>query len=76
AHDLSSPTSLNDFVGQSFFYADMLTGFGQDSDPPPALVSTVKARRAGFSDCVDTEDMFARLIGLFQVARLLPPRIS
>ncbi|MGI9621214.1 MAG: NAD-dependent epimerase/dehydratase family protein, partial [Acidimicrobiales bacterium] len=42
AHDLSSPTSLNDFVGQSFFYADMLTGFGQDSDPPPALVSTVK----------------------------------
>jgi len=72
--DLEAPRSLDSFVGQSFIYADMLMGHGQVSARPPALVSTIKARQAGFADCVDTEDMFARLIANLQLARLLPPR--
>lgn len=73
-YSLEAPPSLERFVGQSFIYADLLTGYGQSALRPPALVSTIKARQAGFGRCVDTEDMFARLITVFQEARLLPPR--
>lgn len=72
--ELAAPRSLEAFVGQSFIYADLLLGYNQTQPRPPSLVSTVKARRAGFGDCVDTEDMFARLVALFQQQRLLPPR--
>ncbi|MGI9612390.1 MAG: NAD-dependent epimerase/dehydratase family protein [Acidimicrobiales bacterium] len=71
---LHAPASLDTFVGQSFIYADLLTGYGQTALRSPSLVSTIKARRAGFESCLDTEDMFARLISVFQDARLLPPR--
>ena len=71
---LEAPSSLERFVGQSFIYADLLTGYGQTALRSPALVSTIKARQAGFGRCVDTEDMFARLITVFQEARLFPPR--
>lgn len=71
---LAAPASLEAFVGQSFLYADMITGFGQTALRPPALVSTIKARRFGFHDCVDTEDMFRRLIASMQAADLFPPR--
>ena len=60
-------------VGESFVYADMLFGYGATEPPPPVLVSTVKIRRAGFGACVDTEDMFVRLLHAMQAARLLPP---
>ncbi len=71
---LDAPASLERFVGQSFIYADLLTGFGQTALRSPALVSTIKARQAGFGACVDTEDMFTRLVRVFQEARLFPPR--
>lgn len=71
---LAAPSSLERFVGQSFLYADMLAGFGQTAFRSPALVSTIKLRQAGFGDCVDTEDMFRRLIVAMQAARLFPPR--
>ena len=71
---LSAPTSLETFVGQSFIYADLISGYGRTSLRSPSLLSTVKARQAGFADCVDTEDMFARLIANLQRARLLAPR--
>jgi nucleoside-diphosphate-sugar epimerase len=71
---LAAPTDLDAFVGQSFLYADLLTGVGVDRPRPPSLVSTIKIRRAGFADCTDTEDMFRRWIGLLQDERLLPPR--
>lgn len=72
--DLQAPRSLANFVGQSFIYADMLLGHGRTAPGPPALLSTIKARHAGFADCVDTEDMFTRLVTNLQRARLLPPR--
>ena len=72
--DLAAPVDLGRFVGQSFIYADLLLGHGFDKPPPPTLVSTIKARQAGFGDCIDTEDMFRRLIGRLQERQLLPPK--
>ena len=73
-YGLRSPESLEAFVGLSFFYADRNFAFGETSALPPTLVSTVKARQAGFQDCVDTEEMFRRLFRRFQERRWLPPR--
>jgi nucleoside-diphosphate-sugar epimerase len=76
-HGLAAPEDLDAFVGQSPIYADILFGAGADPAapaPPPTLVSTVKLRQAGFHDCVDTEDMFSRLLARMQQRRLLPPR--
>ncbi|NOT56148.1 MAG: NAD-dependent epimerase, partial [Deltaproteobacteria bacterium] len=41
--------------------------------PPAMLVSTIKARQAGFHECMDTEDMFRKWFKRFQELRLLPP---
>lgn len=71
---LSAPASLDAFVGQSFVYADAISGFGSTEPSPPSIVSTIKIRQAGFHDCVDTEDMFRRLIARFQDLGLFPPR--
>ena len=72
--DLVAPVDLGRFVGQSFIYADLVCGYGLQSPPPPTLLSTIKARRFGFTDCIDTEDMFRKLIARLQDRRLLPPR--
>ena len=60
------------FVGQGFIYGDLFLGPFRDAPPPPALVSTVKIRHAGFADCLDTEDMFTALFERFRRERLLP----
>ncbi|MFT5011646.1 MAG: nucleoside-diphosphate-sugar epimerase [Patiriisocius sp.] len=52
--------TLREFVGDSFHYADALFAAHSEYPPPPALVSTIKLRQAGFSECLDTEDMFAQ----------------
>jgi len=72
--ELRSPADIMAFVGQSFIYADLLMGYGLEEPSPPALLSTIKLRQAGFGACLDTEDMFRKWIGHFQDARLLPPR--
>jgi hypothetical protein len=71
---LAAPRAFADFVGQGFTYADLFLAPGLTAQPPPALLSTIKLRHAGFADCIDTEDMFRRLIRRFQDRRLLPPR--
>ena len=40
--------------------------------PPTTLVSTIKARQAGFQDCMDTEDMFRKWFLRFRELRWLP----
>ena len=70
---LTAPADLATFVGQSFIYADLICGYGLAQSPPPSLVSTFKIRRAGFADCMDTEDMFRALIARFQANGWLPP---
>jgi hypothetical protein len=34
--------------------------------------STIKARQAGFNECVDTEDMFARFFAQLRNDKILP----
>jgi nucleoside-diphosphate-sugar epimerase len=71
-HDLRSPERLADFVGQGFIYADGQFAYGRTEPPPTTLVSTIKARQAGFHDCMDTEDMFRKWFRRFQELRWLP----
>ena len=70
-HDLISP-GLEAFVGLSFQYADYTMRYGQTEPGPPALVSTVKINRAGFTEMMDTEDMFRKWFGQARASRLLP----
>ncbi|TML07914.1 MAG: SDR family oxidoreductase [Actinobacteria bacterium] len=72
-HALRSPPALDEFVGDSFVYADMLFHYGRDVVRPPALVSTIKLRQAGFGGCIDTDDMFRKWFARFRERRLLPP---
>ena len=71
-HQLRSPESLTEFVGQSFLYADMVLGYGRTAPGNPSLLSTVKLRTDGFSECFDTEDMFRKWFTYFRKQRLLP----
>lgn len=66
------PSSLRAFVGDSFYYADALFATGADRAPPPALVSTIKLRQAGFSECIDSEVMFQNWFKQLQAMKRLP----
>ncbi len=73
-HDLQ-PLKLADMLGESHHYADYLFALGAKSTPSPKIVSTIKLRRAGFGDCIDTEDMFRDWFAILQQSRILPPKI-
>jgi nucleoside-diphosphate-sugar epimerase len=73
-YGLRSPDDLNAFVGESFEFADFCFAYGATQAPRPAIVSTIKARQAGFHHCMDTEDMFRKWFRHYQDERLLPPR--
>jgi nucleoside-diphosphate-sugar epimerase len=70
-HSLISP-GLEAFVGLSFQYADYSMRYGQTEPGPPSIVSTVKINQAGFTEMMDTEDMFRKWFGLARSNRLLP----
>lgn len=46
--------SLPQILGESHHYADFCFGYGLTEAPPPAFVSTVKVKEAGFSRVFDT----------------------
>jgi nucleoside-diphosphate-sugar epimerase len=73
-YDLAAPSELETFVGKSFELADAVFAYGLKTPPPPMIVSTIKARQAGFHDCMDTEDMLRKWFAWYQDHRLLPPR--
>jgi nucleoside-diphosphate-sugar epimerase len=76
-YQLVAPADPIAFVGESFEFADSIfANLADRSDRPlaPIIVSTIKARQAGFHDCMDTEDMFRKWFRHFQEKRLLPPR--
>jgi len=71
-YGLRAPTSILEFVGyNSLVYSDLVLG---SWTPPsvPFLNSTIKARQAGFHDCMDSEDMFRALFRHLQETGLLP----
>jgi nucleoside-diphosphate-sugar epimerase len=72
-YNLRAPASLREYVGQSFYFADLVFAYGAQHLPPAMLVSTIKARQHGFHECMDTEDMFRKWFKRFQELRLLPP---
>jgi hypothetical protein len=38
------------------------------------ITSTIRARRAGFHDCIDAEDMFTEFFGKPRATKIIPPR--
>jgi nucleoside-diphosphate-sugar epimerase len=70
-HDLIAP-GLEAFVGLSFQYADYSMRYGQTESGPPSIVSTVKINKAGFTEMMDTEDMFRKWFRQVRSSRLLP----
>ena len=71
-YKLAAPEDMNAFVGESFSLADFTFAYGA-ANPKPIIVSTIKARQAGFHDCIDTEDMLRKWFRRFQELKLLPP---
>jgi len=71
-YNLRAPEDMHAFVGESFHLADFVFNTGGKSQGV-TLVSTIKARQAGFHDCIDTEDMLRKWFRRFQELKLLPP---
>ena len=68
-----APYSIRELAGDSFYYADALFNAYSDSPPPPALLSTIKLRQAGFNECIDTEEMFRTWFERLRQINVLPP---
>ncbi len=66
------PYSLRELVGDSYFYADAMFNAYGTSTPPPALLSTIKLREAGFQECIDTTAMFSKWFTRLAELRVLP----
>lgn len=66
---------IDELLGESHHYADLLFGVNAPAGTVrvPALVSTIKLRRAGFAGCEDTEEMFQRLLNRLAERRIVPP---
>ena len=62
---------LDALIGLSWQYADVLWA-NPHPQPVPALVSTIKARRLGFADCIDTEQGVIDHLEAMRRLRYLP----
>jgi hypothetical protein len=71
-HDLRR-VSMSKLVGQSHYYADFCFAYGAEKMPPPAFVSTVKIKQAGFCDTYDTEASFCHWLQVLIDRKVLPP---
>lgn len=67
------PLSITELLGESHFYADFCFAYGATEPPPPAFVSTVKIKQAGFTETWDTEESFVHWIRVLQDRKVLPP---
>lgn len=61
-----SPIPYRELV--SWPFGDFIFNSGFDN-----ISSTIKARRAGFPDCIDTEEMFTALFASLRAMRAIPP---
>lgn len=67
------PVTMSALLGESHHYADFCFAYGATAPPPPAFVSTIKLRQAGFTEVCDTEDMFRHWLTNFIERGILPP---
>lgn len=65
--------SITDILGESHYYADFCMAYGAEEPPPPAFVSTVKIKQAGFTETWDTEESFRHWLRVLIERRVLPP---
>ncbi len=66
------PLSIREIAGDSLYYADALFNVRDMPHPPPAIVSTIKLRQAGFEECIDTEVMFGKWFERLIKLRIIP----
>lgn len=67
------PVSITELLGESHHYADFCFAYGAETPPPPAFVSTVKIKQAGFTEVWDTEQSFLYWLKVLQDRKVLPP---
>ncbi|MCW2667335.1 MAG: short-chain dehydrogenase [Frankiales bacterium] len=67
------PLSMAELVGESHHYADFCMAYGATSPPPPAFVSTIKIKQAGFTETWDSEESFVYWLRVLQDRKVLPP---
>ncbi len=65
--------SMGDLLGQSHYYADFCFAYGATAPPPPAFVSTVKIKQAGFTETWDTAESFRHWLRVLMQRNVLPP---
>ena len=64
--------SIREIAGDSFFYADALFNADTKYPPPPAIVSTIKLRKTGFNQCINTLDMFEKWFDKLRRMKVIP----
>jgi hypothetical protein len=64
--------ALPALLGESHHVADFCFASGAAQTPPPAFISAIKLRQAGFAEVVDTEAMFRYWIRSFINRRIVP----
>jgi nucleoside-diphosphate-sugar epimerase len=65
---------MGELLGESHHYADFCFAYGAAAPPPPAFVSTVKVKQAGFCETYDTEESFRHWLEVLIDRKVLPPR--
>ena len=70
-HRLVAPTGRAQMLGESCSVADFYSGYASDVSTC-TIVSSIKARQAGFHECADTDLIIRRWLLRYQELRLLP----
>jgi len=65
-------TKMADLLGESHHSADARFGYGLEQVPPPAFVSTVKIKQAGFTETYDTELSVKHWLGVLMDRKIIP----
>ena len=70
-HELIEPNLMR-LLGESHHYANLCFAHGSIASPPPALVSTIKIKQAGFTDTHNTEASFCHWLAVLRERRIIP----
>jgi nucleoside-diphosphate-sugar epimerase len=70
------PTTMEQLLGESHYYADFCFAYGVEDMGPRAFVSTVKLKQAGFAEAMDTEESFCYWLRDLMDRKILPAATS